>query len=144
TPPDVLSQILLAAPLCLLYEIGILAGAALEKRKPAEDQDEADSARELSRTDEPSGEPGDRTRTAPARPTGPPAPGPAPCGRHPPSGTPPPALRGSGAPGRRRTKSPAGRTDRTAPAARGLRPSCGSRPPAAAASCPFFRPRPGR
>ena len=57
TPPDVLSQILLAAPLCLLYEIGILAGAAIEKRKPA--ADEADEARELSRTDEPTGESGD-------------------------------------------------------------------------------------
>ncbi|MGE4450328.1 twin-arginine translocase subunit TatC [Castellaniella sp.] len=52
TPPDVLSQVLLAAPLCLLYEIGILAAVAIEKRKP-EPEDEADSARELSRTDEP-------------------------------------------------------------------------------------------
>ncbi len=43
TPPDVLSQILLAAPLCLLYEIGILAAAAIEKRKPAP-EDEADAA----------------------------------------------------------------------------------------------------
>jgi sec-independent protein translocase protein TatC len=58
TPPDVLSQILLAAPLCLLYEIGILAAAAIEKRKPVS-EDEAGAARELSRTDEPSGESGD-------------------------------------------------------------------------------------
>ena len=58
TPPDVLSQILLAAPLCLLYEIGILAAAAIEKRKPVS-EDEADAARELSRTDEPTGESGD-------------------------------------------------------------------------------------
>lgn len=36
TPPDVLSQILLAAPLCLLYEIGIIFGSIIEKRKPSE------------------------------------------------------------------------------------------------------------
>lgn len=33
TPPDVLSQILLAVPLCLLYEIGIFLGSCLEKSK---------------------------------------------------------------------------------------------------------------
>lgn len=36
TPPDVISQILLAAPLCLLYEIGIIAGAIIEKKRVAE------------------------------------------------------------------------------------------------------------
>jgi sec-independent protein translocase protein TatC len=51
TPPDVLSQTMLAAPLCLLYEIGILAGAAIEKRKTAEAQDEADIARDVTTTD---------------------------------------------------------------------------------------------
>ncbi len=34
TPPDVMSQLLLAVPLCILYEIGILA-ARLVKPKPA-------------------------------------------------------------------------------------------------------------
>lgn len=51
TPPDVLSQTMLAAPLCLLYEIGILAGAAIEKRKTTEAQDEADIARDVTTTD---------------------------------------------------------------------------------------------
>jgi sec-independent protein translocase protein TatC len=39
TPPDVLSQLLLAAPMCLLYELGILAARFIGKRKP-EDEDE--------------------------------------------------------------------------------------------------------
>ncbi len=34
TPPDVVSQLMLAIPLCLLYELGILAGALL-RPKPA-------------------------------------------------------------------------------------------------------------
>lgn len=34
TPPDVVSQLMLAIPMCLLYELGILAGALL-KRRPA-------------------------------------------------------------------------------------------------------------
>ncbi|HQZ30385.1 MAG TPA: twin-arginine translocase subunit TatC [Arenimonas sp.] len=34
TPPDVVSQLMLAIPLCLLYEIGIVAGAVL-RPKPA-------------------------------------------------------------------------------------------------------------
>ncbi|CAM5296484.1 twin-arginine translocase subunit TatC [Alcaligenes nematophilus] len=33
TPPDVVSQILLAAPLCLLYELGILAASLIKKRE---------------------------------------------------------------------------------------------------------------
>ena len=32
TPPDVVSQLLLAIPMCLLYEIGIVAGALLRRR----------------------------------------------------------------------------------------------------------------
>ncbi len=32
TPPDVVSQLMLAIPLCLLYELGILAGALLRPR----------------------------------------------------------------------------------------------------------------
>ena len=34
TPPDVVSQLMLAIPMCLLYELGIIAGALL-KRRPA-------------------------------------------------------------------------------------------------------------
>jgi len=37
TPPDVLSQLLLAIPLCVLYEIGILLARFVEKPKPAEE-----------------------------------------------------------------------------------------------------------
>ncbi len=33
TPPDVVSQILLAAPLCILYELGILAASLIKKRE---------------------------------------------------------------------------------------------------------------
>ncbi len=39
TPPDVLSQLLLAAPMCLLYELGILAARFVGKRK-RENEDE--------------------------------------------------------------------------------------------------------
>jgi len=34
TPPDVVSQLLLAIPLCLLYEVGIFVARFVEKRKP--------------------------------------------------------------------------------------------------------------
>jgi sec-independent protein translocase protein TatC len=37
TPPDVVSQLLLAIPLCVLYEIGILLARFVEKPKPAEE-----------------------------------------------------------------------------------------------------------
>lgn len=54
TPPDVLSQVLLATPLCVLYEIGILAGAAIEKRKTMpETQDPAADTNALVSQDEP-------------------------------------------------------------------------------------------
>jgi sec-independent protein translocase protein TatC len=33
TPPDVISQLLLAIPMCLLYEVGILAARLLGKRR---------------------------------------------------------------------------------------------------------------
>jgi sec-independent protein translocase protein TatC len=33
TPPDVVSQIALAVPMCLLYEVGILFGQGIEKRR---------------------------------------------------------------------------------------------------------------
>ncbi|MEN9357978.1 MAG: hypothetical protein RL695_2149, partial [Pseudomonadota bacterium] len=35
TPPDVLSQFLLAGPLCLLYEIGILIASMIVKESVA-------------------------------------------------------------------------------------------------------------
>jgi sec-independent protein translocase protein TatC len=41
TPPDVISQLMLAVPLCLLYEAGIIAGHFVEKRKPAVDTGQA-------------------------------------------------------------------------------------------------------
>ena len=36
TPPDVISQLMLAIPMCLLYEVGIIA-AKLVGRTPAEE-----------------------------------------------------------------------------------------------------------
>ena len=33
TPPDVVSQIALAVPMCLLYEVGILFGGVIQRRK---------------------------------------------------------------------------------------------------------------
>ena len=35
TPPDVVSQLMLAIPLCILYELGIFISQFIEKRKPA-------------------------------------------------------------------------------------------------------------
>src|SRR5690606_744105 len=35
TPPDVVSQLMLAIPMCLLYELGILAGVLLKRPAPA-------------------------------------------------------------------------------------------------------------
>jgi sec-independent protein translocase protein TatC len=32
TPPDVVSQLMLAIPMCLLYEIGIIAASAVTKK----------------------------------------------------------------------------------------------------------------
>ena len=39
TPPDVVSQLLLAIPLCLLYEVGIFVARFVEKPRPAEEPD---------------------------------------------------------------------------------------------------------
>ena len=36
TPPDVVSQLLLAIPMCLLYEAGIIASRMVRARTPAE------------------------------------------------------------------------------------------------------------
>ena len=37
TPPDVVSQLMLAIPLCLLYEVGIFVARFVEKPRPAEE-----------------------------------------------------------------------------------------------------------
>jgi len=39
TPPDVISQLLLAIPLCLLYELGLFAARFIDKRKPVPSPD---------------------------------------------------------------------------------------------------------
>jgi sec-independent protein translocase protein TatC len=39
TPPDVVSQLMLAIPLCLLYEVGIFVARFVEKPRPAEEAD---------------------------------------------------------------------------------------------------------
>jgi sec-independent protein translocase protein TatC len=54
TPPDVISQVLLAIPLCLLYEAGIIAARFVAKRKPGSDHEpltEAEQESELDRID---------------------------------------------------------------------------------------------
>ena len=38
TPPDVVSQLLLAIPLCLLYEVGIFVARFVEKPRPADEE----------------------------------------------------------------------------------------------------------
>ncbi len=43
TPPDVISQSLLAVPMWLLYEIGIIAGRLLRRRRAAEAEDSGDA-----------------------------------------------------------------------------------------------------
>ncbi|MDP1717861.1 MAG: twin-arginine translocase subunit TatC [Burkholderiales bacterium] len=55
TPPDVVSQILLAAPMCLLFEVGIFFARFVVKRKQDGDEDqplsEADMEKELDKID---------------------------------------------------------------------------------------------
>ena len=43
TPPDVISQLSLAVPMCILYELGIIAAAAFIKNTKAPEEDAADS-----------------------------------------------------------------------------------------------------
>ena len=43
TPPDVISQLALAVPMCLLYEVGILGASWFAKKKPAEDDAQQDA-----------------------------------------------------------------------------------------------------
>ena len=38
TPPDVVSQLLLAIPMCLLYEVGLIAARFIARPAPAEDE----------------------------------------------------------------------------------------------------------
>lgn len=46
TPPDMLSMMMLAVPLCLLYEFGIIAARLWARGRPEEDADEVDEAEE--------------------------------------------------------------------------------------------------
>jgi sec-independent protein translocase protein TatC len=49
TPPDVVSQFMLAVPLCLLFELGVLVAGTLKKKEAEEhDGDEDDAADEIS------------------------------------------------------------------------------------------------
>jgi sec-independent protein translocase protein TatC len=41
TPPDVISQLLLAVPLCVLYELGILLAGVLSRSERAAQSDSA-------------------------------------------------------------------------------------------------------
>ena len=43
TPPDVISQLALAVPMCLLYEVGILGASWFAKKNPAEDDAQQDA-----------------------------------------------------------------------------------------------------
>ena len=44
TPPDVISQLALAVPMCILYELGILGARYLQRKQPPADADKAASA----------------------------------------------------------------------------------------------------
>ena len=46
TPPDVFSQTLLAAPMCLLFEVGVLCARFYRPREDDETQNESDSAKQ--------------------------------------------------------------------------------------------------
>ena len=46
TPPDVISQLMLAVPLWILYELGILVASIMMKSRPADDA-QAPGANEL-------------------------------------------------------------------------------------------------
>jgi len=41
TPPDVISQLALAIPMCILYEVGIIAAQFLIKNTKAPEEDSA-------------------------------------------------------------------------------------------------------
>ncbi len=44
TPPDVISQLALAVPMCILYELGILGARYMQRNQPTADEDKAASA----------------------------------------------------------------------------------------------------
>lgn len=44
TPPDVVSQFMLALPLCLLFEIGLICARMVSKSKPGDAEDERENA----------------------------------------------------------------------------------------------------
>jgi sec-independent protein translocase protein TatC len=46
TPPDVVSQVALAVPMCLLYEVGIVLGQIISRRKAAADASLTTESRE--------------------------------------------------------------------------------------------------
>ncbi|MFM8736982.1 MAG: twin-arginine translocase subunit TatC, partial [Betaproteobacteria bacterium] len=39
TPPDVISQLALAVPMCILYELGIIAASLMARNKPPPSED---------------------------------------------------------------------------------------------------------
>jgi sec-independent protein translocase protein TatC len=41
TPPDVISQLALAVPMCILYELGILGARYMQRNQPPTDEDKA-------------------------------------------------------------------------------------------------------
>ena len=51
TPPDVISQLMLAVPLWVLYELGILVASTMSRRKPATAGDEQSTPEIPPRTD---------------------------------------------------------------------------------------------
>jgi len=44
TPPDVMSQMMLALPMCVLYEVGILAARTLARRPEAGETEQPPAA----------------------------------------------------------------------------------------------------
>ncbi|NDF04440.1 MAG: Sec-independent protein translocase subunit TatC, partial [Betaproteobacteria bacterium] len=44
TPPDVVSQLMLAIPLCLLYQLGIFMAGWITPRASADSEDDADAS----------------------------------------------------------------------------------------------------
>jgi len=51
TPPDVLSQFMLAVPLCLLYEVGILLAASMAKKRAQAEDDPTEERSPEARND---------------------------------------------------------------------------------------------
>ncbi|MDS1139952.1 twin-arginine translocase subunit TatC [Pusillimonas sp. SM2304] len=48
TPPDVVSQFMLAVPLCLLFEVGVLLASGIKKKQAREPDDETSDADEIA------------------------------------------------------------------------------------------------